>query len=225
MFDTLLTKIHPISPYHGFNPQSYTMDLQGWGADDAVFEEIISRCKPSLIVEVGTWKGASAIHMAELAPESVIVCIDTWLGGLESYTGRDGIAGDALNRVFGYPSLYFQFLANVCLCGKQRQIIPLPQTSQNGAAVLQHHGIKADLIYLDASHELFDVYLDLVAYSGCMTDDAVLIGDDFSRDPIQKAVGMYLQQSSKAAFCRGNKYIIANHGFIPPEGFKKVLIG
>ena len=46
----------------GLNP-----DLQGWGSRHRIFEQVICEEKPQLVIEVGTWKGASLVHMAKLA--------------------------------------------------------------------------------------------------------------------------------------------------------------
>jgi hypothetical protein len=43
-----------------------TLDLQGWASTHPIFEKTIETLRPELIVEVGTWKGASAVHMAKL---------------------------------------------------------------------------------------------------------------------------------------------------------------
>ena len=42
------------------------LDLQGWGSTHPVFEHVVSEYRPTSIVEVGSWKGASASHMAGL---------------------------------------------------------------------------------------------------------------------------------------------------------------
>src|SRR5258706_4361753 len=45
-------------PYKGFPLHSYSLDLQGWGAEgDSTLEEIIVARRPSLIIEVRSWKG------------------------------------------------------------------------------------------------------------------------------------------------------------------------
>lgn len=60
-----MSRLYPDhNPYKGF--KKVELDMQGWSSTDPVFEEIIQQLKPRKIVEVGTWKGGSAIHMAEL---------------------------------------------------------------------------------------------------------------------------------------------------------------
>ena len=54
MPDDLLKMIYPEaeSPYDGLNLNEHPDDLQGWSFDDPVFEEVISKAKPKLVVEV-----------------------------------------------------------------------------------------------------------------------------------------------------------------------------
>ena len=58
--------------------------------------KVIADVKPKLIVEVGTWKGASAIYMAKICRKlelnTEIVCIDTWLGTGSIGPGRAELA-------------------------------------------------------------------------------------------------------------------------------------
>src|SRR6185295_14421751 len=78
--------LHVEDPYAGFDAAALPLDLHGWGSESPAFRELILRVKPRLIVEVGTWKGASAIHMADIVAETKldaqILCVDTWLGAL-----------------------------------------------------------------------------------------------------------------------------------------------
>ena len=122
-------------------------DKQGWASDSAVFEGIITELQPKVIVEVGTWKGASAIHMAKMClkhyDDFEIVCIDTFLGSVEHWTGQqDLLMKDAVN---GRPAIYEQFLSNVVNNGLIKYITPLPVDSINGAEILKALDVVADL--------------------------------------------------------------------------------
>ena len=41
-------------------------DSHGWNGNNSIFESLIEECKPSIIIEVGTWKGQSAIKTHKL---------------------------------------------------------------------------------------------------------------------------------------------------------------
>ena len=59
--------LHPVDPYRDLNDEASALDLQGWGSNHPIFAQIIAKIRPALIIEVGTWKGASAVHMARVA--------------------------------------------------------------------------------------------------------------------------------------------------------------
>jgi predicted O-methyltransferase YrrM len=52
------------SPYDGFDAAGYLLDILGWKSEHPYFEAIIPKTRRHTILEVGTWKGASAIRMA-----------------------------------------------------------------------------------------------------------------------------------------------------------------
>ena len=164
----------------GMITSAWPDDLRGWGSDAPVFRETIEQVRPKLIIEVGTWKGASAIHMADICAElnlgTTIICVDTWLGAYE-FIGAGGERD--LMPCYGYPQVYYQFLVNVIREGHAERIIPFPQTSLIAGRWLWHHDIRADLIYLDGSHDYNDVRADIDTYWPLLRRGGVLLGDDF----------------------------------------------
>lgn len=175
-----------------------SIDLQGWNSDHPIFDRLIAETQPKNIVEVGTWKGRSAMHMA-LASESImgiddvsgaeiparpnIYCVDTWLGGFDhilSDKPHDAIARDAV----GSPQLFHQFLRNFAEEPRfAKRVFPIQNTSINGARWLASLRIAPELIYIDGSHEYEDVYADLLAYSQILAGGGVMFGDDFRAFP------------------------------------------
>jgi predicted O-methyltransferase YrrM len=157
------------------------LDLQGWASTHPIFEQTIAALKPALIVEVGSWKGASAVHMARLLQKAgidgEIVCIDTYLGSPEHWTNPEFRPGLLLRH--GQPQLYYQFISNVMHEGLQGVITPFPISSTAGAAVLKRAPLRPDLVYIDAGHEYRDVMRDIELYWALLRPGGVLLGDDF----------------------------------------------
>lgn len=150
-------------------------DLRGWNGEADIFGKLIQQTNPVNIIEVGTWKGQSAITMAKDVPRGTkIFCVDTWLGALE-FMGETGERDLMLKN--GYPQVYYQFLSNVVHNNCRDIIIPVPQTSSIAARWFKKQGIKAELIYIDGSHDEQDVYDDLCNYYDICTK--VMFGDDW----------------------------------------------
>jgi hypothetical protein len=159
-------------------------DLRGWNGDSVVFGRLIGEVCPSVIIEVGSWKGQSAVNMGGvvrgLGLACKIYCVDTWLGALEFWVGDlAGTPERDLMLKCGFPSVYYQFLSNVIHAGLQDVIVPFPNTSLIGARYFGRVGVVADLIYIDASHDYEDVILDLRAYYPLLRSGGVMFGDDY----------------------------------------------
>ena len=192
-------------PYQGFPVEKYELDLQGWNAHPVIFDRLIAETQPHVVIEVGTWKGVSAILFADaLKRQNLtgrVICVDTWLGALEFWTNEmpDLDRYAALALCHGYPQVYYQFLANVILSGHRDAIIPLPNTSQIAARFLRRHAIHAELIYIDASHDERDVYADLVDYWQLLNPNGIMFGDDFGNKDfpgVRSAVERFARERS-----------------------------
>ena len=176
--------IHPHSPFAGVPDDPALTDLQGWGSSDSpVFAAVLSQLRPRTVVEVGAWKGRSAVHMAEVARsiglDVFIVCVDTWLGGLDHLLSDEW--RDQLRMVNGMPGLYRVFLANIVHAGLAERVVPFAQTSTTAAAFLLRCGVQVDLLHIDASHEEEDVLADCRAWWKLLRPGGVLIGDDYNQ--------------------------------------------
>lgn len=173
-------------PYTEFKSTLPYLDF-GWGSNSPVFQTVIDQIKPKVIIEVGTWVGKSAQHMANLAtiyePDVEIVCIDTFLGSEEHWTKRCY----EMTMNYGRPNIYEQFLSNVIHSNLTKNITPFPIDSMNGFHVLRTYNVVADLIYIDAGHDYNSVYYDLTVWPSLLRSGGILIGDDY-RDEVAEAV-------------------------------------
>ncbi|MBV9633553.1 MAG: class I SAM-dependent methyltransferase [Methylobacteriaceae bacterium] len=176
--------IFKISPYLDLDLTHVEPDLQGWRSDSYILMDAIDRIRPSLILEIGTWKGRSAINMARrckaLGLSTEIVCIDTWLGCKEHWLNKDDPDHyDSLKIRNGFPGLYWTFLKNVADNEMQGFITPLPLPSDTAFHVLSKLNVHADMIYIDGSHEYESVTRDLTLYWELLSENGLLIGDDY----------------------------------------------
>jgi SAM-dependent methyltransferase len=177
--------IHAVDPYCDIDASAFEPDLAGWGSEHAIFERVLSTIDARDILEIGSWKGASAIHMARLQhqlgrADTEIVCVDTWLGSLEFWENHDDEERyRALKLCDGYPTVYWTFLFNVAACGLQSVITPFPITSAIAARFFTHHELTFDAIYVDGSHDYLDVAADIAAYWPLLRSGGVMLGDDY----------------------------------------------
>ena len=75
--------------------------------DIAALQSLVRRFRSPLIVEVGSWLGASALAMVD-AGAFEVHCVDTWLG-----TDDPADMTYAVARRRGQTSLFSEFLVNV----------------------------------------------------------------------------------------------------------------
>ncbi|EEE70062.1 hypothetical protein OsJ_30036 [Oryza sativa Japonica Group] len=98
---TLLDKLFDgESPYESFPPPHTAALLhpaaarpRGWGSTGAVFAELIEEVRPDVIVELGAFLGASALHMAavskNLSLSPAILCVEDFRGWPAWTPGHD----------------------------------------------------------------------------------------------------------------------------------------
>lgn len=161
--------------------------------------QILSQKKCDVIIEVGSWLGASARFMAKLQPENgKLYAVDTWNGSIEHIQ----------ERLPQLSYLFQQFLSNVIHTGLTDTIVPIRMRSVEAAKALN---ISADLIYLDAAHDTDSVCEDVLAWLPHLNPDGVFCGDDWHAPSVRKGVERALQKT-------GGKYTVEggagdNHGF------------
>lgn len=169
-----------------------------WHFDHAFLETVYRHCpQPQLLVEVGSWLGRSAIeaclfYTSQLGwREFTLICVDTWLGSTEHWLRPQSVA--VLQPHNGYPQIYQQFLSQVALAGVSDYVLPLPQTSANGAHLIEALQLQPDWVYLDASHYTSDVLLDMDLYWPLIRPGGVLFGDDWNWPSVRQAVQEYCE--------------------------------
>lgn len=179
------------------------MDLEGWNSDHELFAKLVHQVKPEVIIEVGTWKGASACHMAELTRDlgTKIYCVDTWLGD------PDPRFKYHINYEVG--AAFRQFCFNVTKKGFADRIYPIPQTSAGAAPILMSHGIMAGLVYIDGDHSYEMCYQDMENYLPFVMDGGFLFGDDFRDYPaVKMAVSRFAFENNKIVGTSGPAWVL-----------------
>lgn len=202
MNNDILKLIHNYDIYYNFNYKQYQSKTTGWNVDNKLFESLIKKTQPKIILELGSWYGASAISMGQIVQKlqlnTKIICVDTWLGSSEFIGLYETDPERQLLPLYGYPSAYYQFLANVCHNGLQDIIIPFPQVIQLACQWLKKQNITADLIYIDGSNDTMDVYNDILYSWPILNTNGIMFGDDYN-NPRWLSINLGLNK-----FCASN---------------------
>ena len=186
-FNELLQVLHRgVNPYTNFPAAQWA---GRWYDDPGARRDILKRNldkalpqqRPTgIVVEVGSFVGESAIyqakHLKSKGADAVVLCIDTWYGGIDHYKG----APEKINHHFGRPDLFYRFMANVILHQCQDMILPVAIDSLNGARLLNLLNIQPAFVYVDASHEQGDAGRDYEAYWDVLPSGGVMMVDDIS---------------------------------------------
>lgn len=168
-------------------------ELVGWGLDTKTMYQILEKIQPKFVVEVGSWKGLSAVAMANWMKKHntddchVIVCVDTWLGTTKAWLEPEK-HGNTLYRHAGYPSVYYQFLYNVMVAKAADIIVPLPLPGVMGALFMQKRNASPDLVFIDGCHDYICVLEDVKAWYPVVKIGGVIFGDDVHRKEVKDAV-------------------------------------
>lgn len=177
-----------ISPWINFPPSHVARLLrstrvQGWGSTGAVFGNLIRRVKPKIIIEVGTFLGASALHMVQLTRQLglrdvQILCVDDfrgWPGFQKDRWSRS----DEIKMVNGDAMLLYQFMQNVVHANASESVMFMPFSTGSALEKLCEWGVFGDLIEIDAGHDFHSAWSDINRAYKILRPGGVLFGHDY----------------------------------------------
>lgn len=182
MRDEITRKLHHgADPFAGFEPGNWIDPTDEWDSHHPIFDQAVDELRPRVIVEVGSFLGCSARHFSGLlkarALNSVVVCVDTWLA--EQVLWDSAQWRPHLRFENGRPQVYKTWLANALAADLQGYLCPLSMDSANGARYLALHGVQAEIVYIDGSHQASDVRRDLDLYwDKVLAPGGVMLVDD-----------------------------------------------
>ena len=142
-----------------------------------IWTSIFSQRKIKNVLEIGSYEGQSTCFLIEfLGGEtgSQISCIDTWEGSFE-HSEKD----------FSEIERRFDQNTEIALNDAPNEVIfrKIKNTSTSALAKLILEKSTFDLIYIDGSHHSMDVLSDLVMASHLLSENGLIIGDDYLWEP------------------------------------------
>jgi predicted O-methyltransferase YrrM len=141
-------------------------EVPGWFHHGEQILRLLEQYRPKVVVELGTWMGASAIAMARSVRRwgGTVTCVDTWAG--------HSAYGDEV----GAPLMILPCARYMVQAGVGASLRLIPSTTV--AAAAQWHG-PIDFLYVDADHSYRGVLADLRAWIPHVRTGGLIVGDDY----------------------------------------------
>ena len=169
-------------------------DWHGWMCPETA-KALVSRLDSStnVVVECGTWLGVSAKAILTNAPNTHLVCIDTWAGSPEHH-----VTPGWSKRL---PTLHEVCRRN--LWPWRERVTLIRKDSLIGLGQVFDAGIKPDLIYLDSKHTFGRVSAELYL---CLElfPDSPIVGDDYSYAAVALAADRHSRDTGRPLVRHGD---------------------
>ena len=189
-----------VSPFANFPPKGVKgliqpQRIKGWGSERKVFRRLMEEVRPRVVIELGSFLGASATHMGGIAKElgfkTDIYCFDDFRG----WAGfRTGDLAD-IKQQNGNVMLMNQFMQNVISRNMTDTILPLPFSTVSSLSSFCRWGIYADLIEVDASHDFHSAWSDINIAFRLLKPGGVIFGHDYftgaDKRGVRRAVDLF----------------------------------
>ncbi|MFS8027497.1 putative S-adenosyl-L-methionine-dependent methyltransferase [Helianthus anomalus] len=213
---TILNRIfNGSSPYQDF-PQAHIKPLlrhkwiKGWGSTGLVFKNLINKVQPKTIIEIGTFLGASAIHMAELTHQlglqTQILCIDDFRG----WPGLPNRFQDI--KVINGDTMLYQFMQNVVSVNASESVVLLPFSTGWALVKLCEWGVFGDLIEVDAGHDFHSTWSDINRAYKLLRPGGILFGHDYftvtDNRGVRRAVNMFSRVNGFRVKADGQHWVL-----------------
>jgi predicted O-methyltransferase YrrM len=142
----------------------------GWFNHGPKVLALLQEHRPKVVVELGSWLGASAIAMARVVRQwgGTVTCVDTWAGALDD----DG--GSPPDRT---PVMLLSCARAMVEAGVSANVRLIPAMTVEAAK--QWQGPAIDFLYVDADHSYEGVRADLNAWVPHVRAGGLIAGDDY----------------------------------------------
>lgn len=219
---TILSRVYNgTSPYEYFPSQETSSlllpvpsQLRGWGSRNRVFADLITTVRPLTIIELGTFLGASALHMASIARNlslpSLILCLDDFRGwpGFRAKYPRDVPPSHHADSL-----LLHQFMLNVIAAGESDRVVPMPFSTGSSLASLCELGVYGDLIEVDAGHDFHSAWADINMAYAVLRPGGVLFGHDYftvaDNRGVRRAVNLFAKVYGLRVQANGEHWVLS----------------
>ncbi len=189
----LPTKAQIATYYAGIEDLRLPVDLRGWNSENPNLAEAIKQVRPTVIVEVGCYLGASIDHYLTVAKslglEPTVFACDLFWGNAAQAIGHIPNFGDTIK--WTPPTQMMQFLANMKSRGWDGQVVPIQNFSFWCARILSTWGVRCQMLYIDGDHGRDGALADMRNFWPLLDVGGRMIGDDLGTAGVLQAVAEF----------------------------------
>jgi predicted O-methyltransferase YrrM len=182
---------------------SFYKNIQGWSDFIYVYQRMVDRFPSgSVFVEIGVWKGCSAVYMGEAIKESgkdiEFWIVDHFNGSPEHIAREPETCARLLETV----------TSNITAARLEDYIDILVAPSVEASESFADEALT--FVYIDAAHEYEAVYQDIRAWWPKVKQGGVMAGHDYSRrgPGVIQAVDEFCNEHGLALLVEGASWII-----------------
>lgn len=168
----------------------YYKNIEGWSAFVPFYAEIADKAtNDQILVEVGCWKGRSAVFLAEslkeLGKKPKFYVVD-------SFDGGESLKGHMVNQNLTEDVLLNTFTGNLEAADVVDQVTGIIK-SLSWAAADQFEDNSVDFVFIDADHGYESIKKDLAAWWPKIKPGGTFAGHDYGSWPgVTKAVDEFI---------------------------------
>jgi len=156
----------------------------------SIVDELFQKCdaddnRSIIVVELGTWLGATTNFLCSLAKPVKVISVDLW-DSEDIKAGNQVIPFAQIEKLVQQNDLFDIFQSNVWQY--REQIVPLKMTTVQGLAAIALENVMPDVIYIDANHTYNDVRNEIDCSIALFGLSPVLCGDDYKWLGVRQAV-------------------------------------
>lgn len=169
-------------------------NIEGWFSYSSLYEEVVRLFGHNTdmvnFCEIGCWFGRSGVFLLEEIKEKqaniVMHFVDHWKGGYQAPTELKMV-----EEFGGGDKLYTRFCDNTALVPEVKKII---NRKDSLLAVKDYPEEYFSFIFIDAAHEDFDCYNDMVAWLPKLKVGGIMAGHDIDGQWVRASVDRFSRE-------------------------------
>jgi predicted O-methyltransferase YrrM len=135
-----------------------------------------------VIVEIGSWKGKSAVCLAlgsKAGSNVMVYCVDPH-------------QDTPTHKHFGVKRTYADFIENIKIAGVDDIVLPITKTSKEAAGAFNE---PIEFLFIDGEHDFESVKSDVELWFPKVIDGGIIAFHDYSASGVYKVIKKYVYKS------------------------------